>query len=142
MRPLSQSNDLMTVQIAFLEVPDAPGRVVQPGDISEGDGNSITVPLNRGGDIIEQQIAKKQFTFNVKGLSSSEVTELKSISDANLLNLVAGTNPTIRSIAYSGLTYADCFLRSVKPSGAVSVGDEEIVDSTSLVYETLGRYLV
>lgn len=132
----------MSVAIAFLEVPDAPGRVVQPGDISEGDGNSITVPLNRGGDIIEQQIAKKQFTFKVRGLSASEVTALKSLSDTNLTNLVAGTNPTIKSVSYSGLTFDDCFLRSVKPSGSVTIGDDQIVDSTDLLYETLGRYLV
>jgi hypothetical protein len=132
----------MTVPVAFLEVPDAPGRVVQPGDISEGDGNSITIPLNRGGDIIEQAIAKRQFTFKVKGLSATEVTQLKSISDTNLTNLLAGSSPSIKLIAFSGLSYPDCFLRSVKPSGAVKVGDDEIVDSTDLLYETLGRYLV
>jgi hypothetical protein len=132
----------MTVPVAFLEVPDAPGRIVQPGDISEGDGNSITVPLNRGGDIIEQGIAKRQFTFKVKGLSATEVTLLKSISETNLTNLLAGSTPAVKVIAFSGLTFSDCFLRSVKPSGSVRVGDDEIVDSTDLLYETLGRYLV
>lgn len=132
----------MPVQIAFLEIPDAVGRIVQPGDISEGDGDAITVPLNRGGDIINQQIAKRQFTFKCKGLSSTEVQQLKAISEANLTNLVAGTNPTIRTIAFSGTSYADCFLRSVKPSGSVTVGNDQIVDSTDLLYETLGRYLV
>lgn len=132
----------MPVTIAFLEVPDAPGRIVQPGDISEGDGDAITVPLNRGGDIIQQQIAKRQFTFKVKGLSATEVTQLKGVSETNLTNLVAGTNPTIKTIAFSGTSYSDCFLRSVKPSGSVTVGNDQIVDSTDLLYETLGRYLV
>lgn len=132
----------MPVAIAFLEVPDAPGRIVQPGDISEGDGNSITIPLNRGGDIIEQGIAKRQFTFKVKGLSATEVTLLKGISDTNLTNLLAGTNPSIKTIAFSGITYTDCFLRSVKPSGSITVGNDQIVDSTDCLYETLGRYLV
>jgi len=132
----------MPVTVAFLPVPDAPTRIVQPGDISEGDANAITVPLNRGGDIIEQQIAKKQFTFKVKGLSASEVTALKDLSDTNLTNLVAGNNPTLKTIAFSGLTFPRCFLRSVKPSGSVTLGNDAIVDSTDLLYETLDRYLV
>jgi hypothetical protein len=132
----------MAVSIAFLEVPDAPGRVVQPGDISEGDASSITVPLNRAGDIIEQQIAKRQFTFNVKGLSGTEIASLKAVADANLTNLLAGSNPTYQTIAFSGITYPNCFLRSVKPSGSVTVGTNEIVDSCAVLYETAGRYLV
>lgn len=131
----------MAVVVAFLPVPDAPGRIVQPGDISEGDANAITIPLNRGGDIIEQQIVKKQFTFKVKGLSDTEVTALKDTSDTNLTNLVAGTDPTLKTITYSGITYPRCFLRSVKPSGSVTLGNNAIVDSTDLLYETLDRYL-
>jgi len=132
----------MAVTIAFLEVPDLPGRVVQPGDISEGDAASITVPLNRGGDIIEQQIAKRQFTFRVRGLSGSEITVLKSTQETNLTNLIEGSNPSLQTIAFSGLSYPNCFLRSVKPSGSVTVGTQDIVDSSELVYETLDKYLV
>ena len=132
----------MAVTIAFLEVPDLVGRVVQPGDISEGDANSITIPLNRNGDIIEQAIAKRQFTFRVRGLSGPEITQLKSVSDSNLTNLLAGTNPALSTIAFSGISYPNCFLRSVKPSGSVTVGGIEVVDSSELIYETTGRYLV
>ena len=132
----------MAVTIAFLEVPDLVGRVVQPGDISEGDANSITIPLNRNGDIIEQAIAKRQFTFRVRGLSGPEITQLKSVSDSNLTNLLAGTNPSLSTISFSGVSYPSCFLRSVRPSGSVTVGGTEIVDSCELVYESAGRYLV
>jgi hypothetical protein len=132
----------MAVTIAFLEVPDLVGRVVQPGDISEGDANSLTIPLNRGGDIIEQAIAKRQFTFRVRGLSGAEITQLKGVSETNLTNLLAGTNPSLRTISFSGVSYPNCFLRSVKPSGSVTVGGFDVVDSSELIYETQDRYLV
>jgi hypothetical protein len=131
----------MAVTIAFLAVPDAPTRIVQPGDITQGDTAAVTVPLNRNGDIIEQQIVKKQFTYKVKGLTDVEVASLKSLADTNLTNLVAGTNPTVKAITYSGLTFSQCFLRSVKPSGGVTIGNNVIVDSTDLLYETLDRWL-
>lgn len=132
----------MPIAVAFLEVPDAPGRVVQQGDVQQGEGNSITIQLNRGGDIIEQQLAKRTITFSVKGLTGLEIGTLRTLADNNLLALLAGNNPTIQSIGFSGITYPDCFLRTVNPSGSVNVGGFDVVENCELVYETLGRYLI
>jgi len=131
----------MPISTSFQSVPDLPTRVVQPGDVSINDGGSISIPLNRNGDIRERAAAIKQIQFNVRGLTGNEVAILDNVAQTNLINDLNGINPRFRDIRISGLTYLNCFLTSVQPSGSLSVGAQEVVDSTTIVYETSDRYI-
>lgn len=131
----------MPIPTSFQSLPDLPDRVIQPGDVSINDGNSITIPLNRNGDIRERAAAIKQIQFNVRGLTGNEVATLDNVAQTNLVNDLNGTDPTFRDILISGILYEKCFLISVQPSGSLTVGTQEVVDQTTIVYETSERYI-
>lgn len=132
----------MTIAITLAPIPDLAGRVCQPNEVSLGEGNSITFNINYAGDITPFNAAKRTVQYSVSGLSGTEVTTLQNVAETNLSNLVKKTDPTYSDIFLSGLLLEDCFLRSVKPSGSLTVDTEAIVEKTDLVYETKGRYLV
>ena len=132
----------MSIAIALAEVPDLAGRVCQPNEVSLGEGNSITFNVNFAGDITPFNAAKRTVQYSVSGLSGTEVQTLQSLAETNLSNLVKKTIPAYSDIYLSGFLLKDCFLRSVKPSGSLTVDSEAIVEKTDLVYETKGRYLV
>jgi len=132
----------MTIAITLQSVPDLPGRVCQPSELSLGEGNSIAFNVNYAGDITPFNAAKRTIQYSVSGLSGTEVTTLQSTAEANLSNLVKKTDPSYSDIYVSGFLLEKCFLRSVKPSSSLTVDSEAIVEKTDLVYETKGRYLV
>jgi len=132
----------MSIAITLQSIPDLPGRVCQPNELSLGEGNSITFNVNYAGDITPFNAAKRTIQYSVSGLSGTEVTTLQSTAETNLSNLVKKTDPAYSDIYVSGLLLEKCFLRSVKPSGSLTVDSEAIVEKTDLVYETKGRYLV
>lgn len=132
----------MTIAITLAPVPDLVDRVCQPNEVSLGEGNSITFNVNYAGDITPFNAAKRTIQYSVSGLSGSEVASLQSVAETNLSNLVKKTNPAYSDIYLSGFLLEDCFLRSVKPSGSLTVDAEAIVEKVDLVYETKGRYLV
>jgi hypothetical protein len=132
----------MSIAIALVEIPDLIGRVCQPNEVTLGEGNSITFNVNYAGDITPFNAAKRTIQYSVSGLSGTEVTSLQSLAETNLGNLVKKTDPSYSDIYLSGLLLEDSFLRSVKPSGSLTVDSEAIVEKTDLVYETKGRYLV
>ena len=132
----------MSIAITLAPIPDLVGRVCQPNEVSLGEGNSITFNINYGGEITPFNAAKRTVQYSVSGLSGTEVTSLQSAAETNLSNLVKKTDPAYKDIYFSGLLITDCFLRSVKPSGSLTVDSEAIVEKVDLVYESKGRYLV
>lgn len=132
----------MAVAISYTPVPDAPTRVVKPGDIQLGEVDAATVPLNRGGDILTINAARRSITFNVEGLSAPEIAALDNTKDSNLLNLLNGGTPSLKSISFSGLLFDRCYLKSINPSGQITVAGVGVVEKTAIVYETFDRYLV
>lgn len=132
----------MSIAITLAPIPDLPGRVCQPNEVSLGEGNSIAFNVNYGGEIIPFNAAKRTVQYSVSGLSGTEVTSLQSTAETNLGNLVKKTDPAYKDIYLSGLLITDCFLRSVKPSGSLTVDSEAIVEKVDLIYESKGRYLV
>ena len=132
----------MTIAITLAPIPDLLGRVCQPNEVSLGEGNSITFNINYAGDVTPFNAAKRTIQYSVTGLSGIEVATLQSVAETNLGNLIKKTDPAYSDISLSGLFLKDCFLRSVKPSGSLTVDSESIVEKTDLIYETKGRYLV
>jgi hypothetical protein len=131
----------MPITVALTPVPDLSTRVCQPGDVSLADGAAITIPVNRDGDVRERQATIKNVTFNVKGLTGDEVATLTALTEANLLSLIQGSPPQYNTIVHSGQTYEDCYLVKVTPSGYLTVAGIQVVEQTSVVYESKGRYL-
>lgn len=131
----------MPIGISFLPVPDLPTRVVKPDQITRENGDSVEFFLNRNGDITQYAAVKFNFQYQIQGLSASEVAFLQSTAETNLLNQVNGSDPTFQTVAYSGLSYPRCFLRSVTPSGPINVGPQQLINQTTVIYATNDRYL-
>ena len=131
----------MTIAISFLEVPNLVDRVVRPNQIQRAEADSVAFSLNRNKDITQYNAVKFQFTYQVEGLNSDEVQALQNLVEQNLANLLLDTGVSFVTVSYSGLTYTNCFLRRVNPSGPIIVGDLQIIEQTELIFETTQRYL-
>jgi hypothetical protein len=132
----------MPVSFTLQPVPDLTDRVCEPGDISFGEGKTYDVTRNYNGRLYDFRLALIQITFSVKGLSGAEVTQLSTRAETNLTNMIKRINPSFRTIAISGKTYQNCFLRSAKPSGSYNIESDSVVENTELIYETQDFELV
>jgi hypothetical protein len=128
------------VAVALTPVPGLVDRVVNPGDIQFGDGQSIPYSINRGGGIRERNVVIRTITYNIKGLEASEVTSLTAAAERR--NELAGSDPVYYTITISGRTYEQCYLVNVTPSGGIQVDEFGTVDQTTLVFETKDYQLI
>jgi len=130
----------MALSIALQAIPDLPSLVAD--SVSIGTGQSLPIKVNFRNTITEFTAAKRTIEYTVSGLTGNDVAGLQSLAESNLLNLLNKTDPVFRNITISGFFLEDCFVKSVLPSGSLTIESLQLVNDTKLTYETLGYSLV
>jgi hypothetical protein len=112
------------------------GYEVDSFSLNDVDGQQVL--LNRNGVQSQVAIARQSATIGLAGVKVSDVVLWRSAAAASRRNLVNGSSPDLRSVGLLGVALDSCYLISAVPSGKeYLVGTEKLVDSITLIYETL-----
>lgn len=131
---------MSNLNISLNELPDLTGFVAD--SIAIGQGSALPIKINFRNNVTEFSAAKRTLEYNAPGLTGSQVAELQALVENNLRNLLRRTDPVLKTISLCGLIFEGCFIRSVVPSGSLTIESETLVDQTKITYETLGYALV
>ncbi|MBD1877967.1 hypothetical protein [Coleofasciculus sp. FACHB-T130] len=117
--------------MSYIQIPGLPGYGVHLSQIQEGEINlPITVPINSGSSISRYPCKKKTYTVKLGGLTKDKIAKLEQYQS----NGVKWKN------IFSGLE-GDIILQKVKLSALITVNNQQIADSTTLVYETVKMFI-
>lgn len=131
---------MSTLNIALNPIPDLPTLVAET--IAIGQGSALPIKINFRNNVTEFSAAKRTLEYNAPGLTGSQVAELQALVENNLRNLLRRTDPVLKTISLCGLVFEGCFIRSVVPSGSLTIEGEQLINDTKITYETLGYALV
>jgi hypothetical protein len=106
--------------------------------ISFADADNSSILLNRNGVQTQVALARQSITLGLSGVKATDVTSWRSLANASRSALSRGSLPTVRTISLLGVTMPNCYLIGANPAGKeYFVGAEKLVESMTLVYETL-----
>ena len=106
--------------------------------ISFADADNSQLLLNRNGVQTQVALARQSVTLGLSGVKASDVTSWRSLANASRTVLSRGVSPPLRSVSLLGATLNNCYLINATPSGKeYFVGSEKLVESMTLVYESL-----
>lgn len=106
--------------------------------VSFADADNSQILLNRNGVQTQVALARQSITLGISGVKASDVTSWRSLANASRRALILGSLPQVRDIELLGAPLTNCYLINVTPSGKeYLVGTEKMIDSVTLVYETL-----
>lgn len=131
---------MSTLNISLNELPDLPGYVAE--SIAIGNGATLPIKINYRNNVIEFSAAKRTLEYNAPGLTGAQIAQLQALVENNLRNLLRRTDPVLQDITLCGLFFTGCFIRSVVPSGSLTIESETLVNEARITYETLGYALV
>jgi hypothetical protein len=103
--------------------------------ISFGDGESLDININRGGNINKIPIVKRTVTLKVVGATDTDLTTLENERENNISGLINGSAATI-DINILGYVIPSALLTKVTPSAPITVNGFNIFDSIDLLFES------
>lgn len=112
------------------------GYAFKPESISFGDGESLEVKINRGGNIANIPIVKRTVTFSVEGATDVDLQSFESEREGNIAGLISG-GTTGQNIDVMGYMIYDAILTKVTPSAPIQVNGFTIFDKVDLEYTSL-----
>jgi len=108
-------------------------------EVQLGEAQSINVEYNHNGVLSSVPVIRRQITFVILGMPIDSFRNFENIARANRLNLINGNIDT-EDITVYGITFLNCFLLAVQPSGKITFMDDEriqaVIESVTLIYES------
>lgn len=101
-----------------------------PDDISFGEADTRDISINRAGDIQTIQLKKDSVTFTIRGASDTDLGDLETERETQLVNLITNPAPTTQpNLVVLGKTIFAPILYRVAPSGPITVQGQVIYES-------------
>lgn len=107
------------------------------GDISFGDVETREVLKNTGIDIVRIPLRKRNVTFTIRGVNSSDIQSLLTARENAVLQLVNATGAvTGEDIPVGADTIFNALLLDVQAGPPITVGGIPLVESVTVRYDS------
>lgn len=123
----------MAIDVNFYQFQ---GYAFKPESISFGDGESLDVKINRGGNIATVPIVKRTVTFSLEGATDVDLANFEAERESNISGLISGSTSG-QNIDVMGYLIESAILTKVTPSAPINVNGFVIFDKIDLEYSSL-----
>lgn len=121
----------MTVDVNFFTLD---GIAYAPGDVSFGDAETLSPPVNTGTVVLTIPLRRRSLTLNARGVTENTANGIDGQRDAAVSGL-AGGNPSGTDIKIGPLTLADSLLLDYSISAPIIIAGKSILETMSLTYQ-------
>lgn len=110
------------------------GIAFAPGDVSFGDAETLSPPVNTGTVVLSIPLRRRSVTLNARGVTSDKAGQLDGVRDNAVRSLAAG-DITGSDITIGPVTLSGALLLDYSITAPITVAGKELLETMSLTYQ-------
>jgi hypothetical protein len=130
----------MGINVIYYQIPGH-DLVAESSDINFGDAETKEVTINKGGRILKVGLRKPNVTFNIRGATSLNLTQLRADIENTIRGMIFGSYTT-QTLDIGGYVIEDAVMVSVRPSGPTIIEGISVFEQIEMVWNSIGNWTV
>ncbi len=130
----------MAINVIYYQIPGH-DLVAESSDINFGDAETKEVTLNKGGRILKVPLRKPNVTFNIRGATSLNLTQIRADIENTIRGMIFGSYTTT-NLDIGGYVIEDAVMVSVRPSGPTIIEGITVFEQIEMVWNSIGNWTV